>query len=116
LYKTNCLWHASFYFGKKSNIIYLTKLVQAHNHQCDPKTIKLAPKNLQLLQQIIDKIEHYITNENLDAEQQYKLLVQEFFQYNIAKKNLYNTIQKFQGVKLHDKTDAVTMLLYLLKQ
>ncbi|CAB4386293.1 unnamed protein product [Rhizophagus irregularis] len=84
-----------FYLGKKSNLIRLTKFVQEHNHQCDPESIELAPKNLRLPQQIIDKIEHYTTNGNLGAEQQYKLLVQEFSQYNIAKKNLYNAIQKF---------------------
>ncbi|CAB5376007.1 unnamed protein product [Rhizophagus irregularis] len=115
-YKTNCLWQASFYLGKKSNLIRLTKFVQEHNHQCDPETIELAPKNLRLPQQIINKIEHYTTNGNLGAEQQYKLLVQEFPQYNIAKKNLYNAIQKFRGVRIHDKTDAATMLLSLLKQ
>ncbi|CAB4389483.1 unnamed protein product [Rhizophagus irregularis] len=85
-------------------------------HQCDPKTIELVPKNLRLSQLIIDKIEHYTTNGNLGAEQQYKLLVQEFPQYNIAKKNLYNAIQKFRRVRIHDKTDAATMLLSLLKQ
>ncbi|CAB4422546.1 unnamed protein product [Rhizophagus irregularis] len=58
-YKTNCLWQASFYLGKKSNLIRLTKFVQEHNHQCDPESIELAPKNLRLPQQIIDKIEHY---------------------------------------------------------
>ncbi|PKY17046.1 hypothetical protein RhiirB3_382219, partial [Rhizophagus irregularis] len=115
-YKTNCPWQASFYLGKKSNLIRLTKFVQEHNHQCDPETIELAPKNLRLPQQIINKIEHYTTNGNLGAEQQYKLLVQEFPQYNIAKKNLYNAIQKFRGVRIHDKTDAATMLLSLLKQ
>ncbi|PKK56184.1 hypothetical protein RhiirC2_800568 [Rhizophagus irregularis] len=61
--------------------------VQEHNHQCDPESIELAPKNLWLSQQIIDKIEHYTTNGNLGAEQQ-----------------------------IHDKTDAATMLLSLLKQ
>ncbi|CAB4487907.1 unnamed protein product [Rhizophagus irregularis] len=64
-YKTNCLWQASFYLGKKSNLIRLTKFVQEHNHQCDPETIELAPKNLRLPQQIINKIEHYTTNGNL---------------------------------------------------
>jgi hypothetical protein len=76
----------------------------------------LAPKNLRLPQRIIDKIEHYTTNGNLGAEQQYKLLVQEFSQHNIAKKNLYNAIQKFWGVRIHDKTDATKMLSYLLKK
>uniref|UniRef100_U9SQW5 Uncharacterized protein n=1 Tax=Rhizophagus irregularis (strain DAOM 181602 / DAOM 197198 / MUCL 43194) TaxID=747089 RepID=U9SQW5_RHIID len=38
------------------------KSVQEYNHQCDPKTIELAPKNLRHPQLIIDKIEHYTTN------------------------------------------------------
>ncbi|CAB5122928.1 unnamed protein product [Rhizophagus irregularis] len=67
-YKTNCPWQASFYFGKKSNLIRLTKFVQEHNHQCDPESIELAPKNLRLSQQIIDKIEYYTTNGNLARE------------------------------------------------
>ncbi|CAB4420234.1 unnamed protein product [Rhizophagus irregularis] len=115
-YKTGCPWKASFYLGKNTNLIRLATFIEEHNHQCDPKTIEFAPKNLRLPQQIIDKIEHYTTNGNLGAEQQYKLLVQEFPQHNIAKKNLYNAIQKFQGVRIHDETDAATMLLYLLKQ
>ena len=115
-YKTDCPWQASFYLSKNTNLIRLTKFIQDHNHQCDPKTIEFAPKNLQLPQQIIDKIEHYTTNGNLGAEQQYKLLVREYPQHKIAKKNLYNAIQRFRGVRIHDETDAATMLLYLLKQ
>jgi len=107
---------ASFYLSKNTNLIRLTKFIQEHNHQCDPKTIEFAPKNLWLPQQIIDKIEHYTTNENLGAEQQYKLLVREYPQHKITKKNLYNAIQRFQGVRIHDETDAAIMLLYLLNQ
>ncbi|RIA89366.1 hypothetical protein C1645_824999 [Glomus cerebriforme] len=44
----------------------------------------------------VNKIEHYITNGNLGTGQQYKLLVQKYSQHKIAKKNLYNAIQKFQ--------------------
>jgi MULE transposase domain/FAR1 DNA-binding domain len=115
-YKTNCPWQANFYFGKSTDLIRLTKFEQEHNHQCDSKTIELAPKNLRFPQQILDKVEHYTTNGHLGAEQQYKLLVQEFPQHNIRKKNLYNAIQQFRGVRIHDETDAATMLLYLLKQ
>ncbi|PKK66299.1 hypothetical protein RhiirC2_714941 [Rhizophagus irregularis] len=77
---------------------------------------ELAPKNLRFPQQILDKIEHYIRNGRLGAEQQYNLLINEFPQFNIKKKNLYNAIQKFCGVRTHDETDAATMFLYLLKQ
>ena len=106
----------SFYLSKNTNLIRLTKFVQEHNHQCDPKTIEFAPKNLRLPQQIVDKIEHYTTNGNLGAEQQYKLLVREYPQHRIAKKNLYNAIQRFRGVRVHNETDVATMLSHLLKQ
>ncbi|CAB4432343.1 unnamed protein product [Rhizophagus irregularis] len=66
-YKTDCPWQVSFYLGKNTNLIRLTKFIQEHNHQCDPKTIEFAPKNLRLPQQIIDKIKHYTTNGNLGA-------------------------------------------------
>src|SRR5208282_3635067 len=42
-------------------------------------------------------------------------LVKEFSESNIRKKNLYNVIQKFRDVRIHDETDAATMLLHLLK-
>ena len=45
-YKTNCPWQANFYLGKSTDLIRLTKFEQVHNHQCNPKTIELAPKNL----------------------------------------------------------------------
>ncbi len=33
----------------------------------------------------------------------------------IKKKNLYNVIHKFRDVRIHDETDAATILLHLLK-
>ncbi|CAB4380775.1 unnamed protein product [Rhizophagus irregularis] len=57
--KTGCPWQVSFYLGKQTGEIRLTKFVNIHNHQCDTKTIELAPRNLRLPQSILDKIEHY---------------------------------------------------------
>ncbi|CAG8747267.1 13496_t:CDS:2, partial [Dentiscutata erythropus] len=48
-----------------------------HNHICDISTIELAPKNLCLLQEILDKVEHYTTNSCLGAGQQYDLIVKD---------------------------------------
>ncbi|CAB4387368.1 unnamed protein product [Rhizophagus irregularis] len=59
--KTNCPWQANFYFGKHAADIHLTKFNNSHNHQCDPVSIELAPKNLRFSQSILDKIEHYTT-------------------------------------------------------
>ncbi|CAG8733729.1 20410_t:CDS:1 [Rhizophagus irregularis] len=88
LTKTNCPWQANFYFGKRAADIHLTKFNNSHNHQCDPISIELAPKNLRFSQSILDKIEHYTTKGNLSAGQQYDLLVHEFPQYHIKKKPL----------------------------
>jgi len=114
--KTNCPWQASFYFGKRTIDIRLTKFNNVHNHQCDPVTIELAPKNQRFPQEILDKIEHYTTNRHLSASQQYDLLLKEFPQHNIKKKNLYNAIQKFRGVRIHDESDAAKMFSYLMEQ
>ncbi|GET51062.1 protein FAR1-RELATED SEQUENCE 5-like [Rhizophagus irregularis DAOM 181602=DAOM 197198] len=64
LTKTNCPWQANFYFGKRAADIHLTKFNNSHNHQCDPISIELAPKNLRFSQSILDKIEHYTTKED----------------------------------------------------
>jgi hypothetical protein len=76
--KTNCPWQANFYLAKRTSVIRLTKLEDTHNHQCDPVSIELAPKNLRFPQQILDKIEHYTRNGRLGAGQQYNLLINEF--------------------------------------
>jgi len=113
--KTNCPWQVGFYFGKNTNIIRLTKFDNNHNHRCDPVTIDLAPKNSRLPKTILDKIEHYTTNGRLGAGQQYDLIIKEFPEYLIKKKNLYNAIQKFQGVRVHDESDVTMMFSYLMK-
>jgi len=113
--KTNCPWQVCFYFGKNSAVIRLTKFDDNHNHQCDPATIDLAPKNSRLPKEILDKIEHYTTNGHLGAGQQYDLIIKEFPEHLIKKKNLYNAIQKFRGTRVHDESDAAIMLSYLMK-
>src|SRR5204863_9157615 len=87
-----------------------------HNHQCNPEIIDLAPMNLKLPQIILNKIEHYTVFGHLDAGQQYDLLVKEFPEHHIKKKNLYNVISKFRGIQIHNEYDAAEMLSYLLKQ
>ncbi|CAG8821605.1 28800_t:CDS:2 [Gigaspora margarita] len=113
--RTNCPWQASFNFGKCATEICLTKIIDSHNHLCDSKTIELAFKNLRFLQNILDKIKHYTTNGYLNAGQQYSLLLTEFPEHNIKKKNLYNAIQKFWGVQIHDATDTAKMFFILQK-
>ncbi|CAG8553558.1 6768_t:CDS:2, partial [Rhizophagus irregularis] len=114
--KTNCSWQASFNFGKRATAIHLTKFNNIHNHQCDPVTIELAPMNQRFPQVVLDKIEHYTINGHLSAGQQYDLLLKEFSQHHIKKKNLYNAIQKFWGVRIHDESDAAMMFSYLIEQ
>jgi hypothetical protein len=72
--------------------------------------------NQRFPQVVLDKIEHYTVNGHLSARQQYDLLLKEFSQHHIKKKNLYNTIQKFWGVQIHDESDAATMFSYLIEQ
>ncbi|CAB5113758.1 unnamed protein product [Rhizophagus irregularis] len=63
--KTNCPCQANFYFSKRAADIHLMKFNNSYNHQCDPISIELAPKNLRFPQSILDKIEHYTTKDNL---------------------------------------------------
>ncbi|CAG8848431.1 12987_t:CDS:1, partial [Gigaspora margarita] len=114
--KTNCPWQVSFYFGKQSTTIHLTKIKNSHNHQCDQRIIELAPKNTRFSSSMLDKIEHYTINGHLNARQQYDLLLKDFPQHHIKKKNLYNAIQKFRGVQIHDESNAAKMLSYLIEQ
>ena len=67
--KTNCPWQVCFYFDKNSAVIRLTKFDDNHNHQCDPATIDLSPKNSRLPKEILNKIEHYTTNGHLGTGQ-----------------------------------------------
>lgn len=72
--------------------------------------------NQHFSQVVLNKIEHYIINGHLSAGQQYNLLLKEFLQHYIKKKNLYNAIQKFQEVRIHDESDAAMMFSYLIEQ
>ncbi|CAG8771927.1 27384_t:CDS:2 [Gigaspora margarita] len=56
--KTNCLWLVRFYLEKCTNLITITSIVDEHYHECDLRTIDLAPKNLRFSQLILDKIEN----------------------------------------------------------
>jgi hypothetical protein len=87
-----------------------------HNYQCNPEIIDLVPKNLKFSQIILDKIEHYTVFDHLGAGQQYDLFAKKFSEHYIKKKNLYNAISKFRGVRIHNEYDAAEMLSYLLKQ
>src|ERR1051325_2828832 len=42
-------------------------------------------------------------------------LPKSFLNVLLKKKNLYNAIQKFRGVRIHDKSDAAVMFSYLMK-
>ena len=64
---------------------------------------------------ILDKIKYYTINGRLGAGQQYDLLTKEFPKHPIKKKNLYNAIQSFQGVRIHNKSDVIMMLSYIMK-
>ncbi|GBC02621.1 hypothetical protein RclHR1_04710009 [Rhizophagus clarus] len=55
--KTDYPWEISFYLAKQTGKIRLIKFINNHNHQCDTKTIELAPKNLRFPQSILNKIE-----------------------------------------------------------
>ena len=101
--KTNCPCHVNFYLGRCTGVIKLTQLLNEHNHQCDSKTIDLAPKNLKLSQTILDKIEHYTVFGHLDASQRYDLSYQGIF------RTPYNAISKFRGIRIHNEFDAVVI-------
>ena len=64
---------------------------------------------------ILNKIKYYTINSYLGAGQQYDLLIKEFSEYSIKKKNLYNVIQNFQGVRIHNEFDVTTIFSYLMK-
>ncbi|CAG8767399.1 6200_t:CDS:2, partial [Cetraspora pellucida] len=112
--KTDCSWLVHFYFGKCAKAINITSIVDKHNHICDLNTIKLASKHLQFLPTILDRIKNYTIVGQLSANQQFDLLVKEFLQYQIKKKNLYNAISKFRGIRIHDESDTATILQHLL--
>ncbi|CAG8665380.1 16254_t:CDS:2, partial [Cetraspora pellucida] len=80
---------------RRSGVHQPKKVEDIDLHHNSSSTIELAPKNLSLSQKILDKIEHYTTHGHLGASQQYNLIVKEFSQYSIKKKNLYNVIHKF---------------------
>ena len=55
------------------------------------------PKYRRLLEEILERIEFYVTKGNIGSKQIYPLLVASFSNQYIHKRDLYNTIQKFKS-------------------
>ncbi|CAG8684199.1 7504_t:CDS:2, partial [Racocetra fulgida] len=73
-------------------------------------------QELELPQEIIDKIEYYTVVRQLGAGQQYDLLTKEFPEFQIHCKNIYNAMQKFHRSKNYDENDVAKLLQKLFKE
>ncbi len=60
-------------------------------------TYLYTPKYRCLSDDIMEKIEFYVTKENIGLKQIYLLLVASFPDQYIHKRNLHNTIQRFKA-------------------
>ncbi|CAG8551934.1 12025_t:CDS:2, partial [Gigaspora margarita] len=85
----------------------------------DEVNILVTSKNLQFPQAILNKIKYYTTNGHLNARQQYDLLLKDFPQHNIKKKNLYNCDSDpkyFIATQLKESSNELTGLFWMTSQ
>ncbi|CAG8699944.1 6794_t:CDS:1 [Dentiscutata erythropus] len=99
---------------KLSPEIRVTSLVNQHNHVLLPDTALYDPKCHKLSNEIIEKIKFYVTKGNMGSKQIYPLLVANFPEQFICKKDLYNTIQKFKALYAQCQGDVQHIINKLL--
>lgn len=71
-----------------------------------PDIYLYAPKYCRLSEEILERIEFYITKGNMGSKQIYLLLVVSFPDQYIHKRDLYNAIQKFKSPLTNRHGDA----------
>ena len=82
---------------KSSSTIGVTSIIGQHNHSMIPDAQLFIPKYRRLSNDIMERINFYVTKGNMGAKQIYPLLVASFPDQVIHKRDLYNTIQKFKA-------------------
>src|SRR5436190_23690022 len=105
-----CPWHINLSNPKSSSKIGVTSIAGQHNHPMIPDIQLYAPKYRRLSNDILERIEFYVTKGNMGAKQIYPLLVASFPDQNIYKTDLYNAIQRFKALLTNRNGDAQNMI------
>jgi hypothetical protein len=94
--KIMCPWHINLTKPKSSAEIGITSISGQHNHSMIADAYLYIPKYCRLSDNVVEKIEFYVTKGIIGAKQIYPLLVAGFSDQYIHKRNSYNMIQKFK--------------------
>ncbi|UZO09723.1 uncharacterized protein OCT59_029938 [Rhizophagus irregularis] len=90
--------------------ISITSIIGQHNHSMIADAQLYIPKYRRLSDDVIEKINFYVTKGNMGAKQIYPLLVAGFPDQYIHKRDLYNMIQKFKSPLTNRYGDAQNMI------
>ncbi|PKY60795.1 hypothetical protein RhiirA4_431379 [Rhizophagus irregularis] len=108
--KIMCPWHINLTKPKSSMEIGITSIIGQHNHSMIADAQLYIPKYRRLSDDVIEKINFYVTKGNMGAKQIYPLLVAGFPDQYIHKRDLYNMIQKFKSPLTNRYGDAQNMI------
>ncbi|CAB4473727.1 unnamed protein product [Rhizophagus irregularis] len=108
--KIMCPWHINLTKLKSSMEISITSIIGQHNHSMIADAQLYIPKYCRLSDDVIEKINFYVTKGNMGAKQIYPLLVAGFPDQYIHKRDLYNMIQKFKSSLTNRYRDAQNMI------
>ena len=108
-HKIMCPWHINLTRPKSSTEVGITSIVGEHNHDMI-SDIHLHTPYRRLSNEILERIDFYVTKGNMGSKQIYPLLVASFPDQYIHRRDLYNAIQRFRSPLTNRHGDAQNMI------
>jgi len=114
--RTQCPWKINVTCPKTSNIVKINSFLDDHNHTLTSQIQEMAPRFRKLTPEMLSDIKKYVIQGRMDSGSIYPLLVHDYPNHTIFKKDLYNAVYQFRLKNNPGDLDASQMLQMLLNQ
>ena len=112
--RTQCPWKINASCPKSSNIVRINSFDDNHNHILTSYIQEMAPQFRKLTSEMLSDIKKYVIQGRMDAGSIYPIIMHDYPNQVIFKKDLYNAVYKFRLENNPGDSDASQMLQMLL--
>ncbi|CAJ0861144.1 1310_t:CDS:1 [Entrophospora sp. SA101] len=114
--KIECPWHINLSFPKSSNVIKINSFVNAHNHSLNTMIGEMVPQFQKLTSSMLKDIKKYVVKGRKDSASIYPLLINDYPQNTINKRDLYNAVYNIRQQNNPGDFDASQMIKNLFEK
>ena len=114
--RTQCPWKLNVACPKSSNIVKINSFVDSHNHILTSNIQEMASRFRKLTPEMLSDIKKYVIQGRMDSGSIYPLLMHDYPNHTIFKKDLYNAVYQFRLQNNPGDSDASLMLQMLLEK